>query len=161
MNSTRGPADLVVDRDYQHIDKQVTPAADAAGAPGLKWYDIHRPDAAIDDEARALARATVLADETLDRDDLGFVLLHRCGESFFFLLICRWRNNNELWLTSYTRDGDGDFGIVEAGTTRAAFCVWELGAVLHEQQAWISYLRSTRDDHARTTYLADRFSGRV
>ena len=28
-------------------------------------------------------------------DDLGFVILHRCGESFYFLIVSTWRNDNE------------------------------------------------------------------
>ena len=33
-------------------------------------------------------------------------------------------------------------------THRPTFCVWELGAVWHEQQAWSRYLRSSRDESA-------------
>ena len=38
--------------------------------------------------------------------ELGFVILHRCGESFYFLLVCTWRNENELWETVWAKDGD-------------------------------------------------------
>ncbi len=36
---------------------------------------------------------------------------------------------------------------------RPAFCVWELGAVCHEQDAWSRYLLSERDADARRAYL--------
>ena len=57
-------------------------------------------------------------------------ILHRCGESFYFLLVCTWRNENELWETVWAKDGDGDVFFrpwpIE-GTHRPTFCVWELG----------------------------------
>lgn len=40
-------------------------------------------------------------------------------------------------------------------------CVWELGAVLHEHQAWTRYLRSSRDEKAKRAYLNDQFTGSV
>jgi hypothetical protein len=49
----------------------------------------------------------------------------------------------------------------QSGTHRGTFCVWELGAVLHEQQAWIRYLYSARDDAARREYVADQYAGPV
>lgn len=37
--------------------------------------------------------------------DLGFAILHRCGESFYFLLVSTWGNDNELWETvAYLQD---------------------------------------------------------
>jgi len=49
----------------------------------------------------------------------------------------------------------------DRGTHRPTFCVWELGAVWHEQQAWSRYLRSERDDAAKQTYLRDSYEGPV
>jgi hypothetical protein len=48
-----------------------------------------------------------------------------------------------------------------AGTHRPTFCVWELGAVWHEQQAWSRYLRSPRDAAARQAYLESCYEGAV
>ena len=40
-------------------------------------------------------------------DGLGFVILHRCGDDFYFLLVSTWRNENELWETVWAKCGDG------------------------------------------------------
>jgi hypothetical protein len=47
------------------------------------------------------------------------------------------------------------------GIHRPTYCVWELGAVCHERDAWIRYLVSTRDEAARHAYLRDCYSGVV
>ena len=39
--------------------------------------------------------------------------------------------------------------------------VWEMGAVAHESQAWIQFLRSKRDDTAVRTWLADQYKGPI
>ena len=71
--------------------------------------------------------------------DLGFVILHRCGEAFYFLLVSTWRNENELWESVYAKakTGEPNFKPFTVETShRGTFCVWELGVVWHEQQAW-------------------------
>jgi hypothetical protein len=94
--------------------------------------------------------------------ELGFVILHRCGESFYFLLVSTWRNENELWETVWAMDGERDQAFhpwpVE-GTHRPTFCVWELAAVCHERTAWSAYLRSARDDAAKQEYLRSSYEG--
>ncbi|MGZ8782626.1 MAG: hypothetical protein ACXWZB_03920 [Gaiellaceae bacterium] len=47
------------------------------------------------------------------------------------------------------------------GTHRPTFCVWELGAVCHEQQAWSRFLRSERGVAERAAYLRDTVTGEV
>jgi hypothetical protein len=96
--------------------------------------------------------------------DLGFVILHRCGREFYFLLVSSWRNENELWETVYAKKNDAqdDFSLFPLpGPHRGTFCVWELGAVFHEQQAWRRFLMSERDDKAERNYLADQYRGIV
>ncbi len=44
---------------------------------------------------------------------------------------------------------------------RGTFCVWELGVVWHEQQAWKRFLTSKRATEDVTRYLNDRFEGSV
>ena len=85
------------------------------------------------------------------------MILHRCGESFYFLLVSTWRNDNELWETVWAKDGDasGFHPWPLEGTHRPTFCVWELGAVWHEQQAWSRFLRSDRSPEAEEAYLRD------
>ena len=88
--------------------------------------------------------------------ELGFVILHRCGESFYFLLVCTWRNENELWETVWAKTGDDDVFFrpwPAEGAHRPTFCVWELGAVCHEREAWTRYLllRARRSREAART----------
>ena len=64
-----------------------------------RWRSGRSRDAACGTR-RAPARSATLG-------ELGFVVLHRCGESFYFLLVCTWRNENELWETVWAKDGDG------------------------------------------------------
>ena len=157
-----------VQAGYRHLTKAITPApCIELGESSLKWYDIAPADEPVPGPIRALARGSLrgAADSgaiALD-DDLGFVILHRCGESFYFLLVSTWRNDNELWETVWAKDGDasGFHPWPLAGEHRPTFCVWELGAVCHEQQAWSRFLRSERGAAARVAYLRDTFEGEV
>jgi hypothetical protein len=152
---------------YGHYAKQVSPAAGLALPGGyLKWYDIHREDAplppATREQARDFLRGEASAGRLDLRGELGFVLLHRCGEDFYFLLCCTWRNQNEMWQTVYQRSGDGPFELApDTGDHVATQCVWELGATGHERLAWSRYLRSERDEVAKRSYLADVLTGEV
>lgn len=158
-----------VTSDYRHVSKLIRPAPSVAlNDAVLKWYDIAAADAPIPREIHELARARLReaarSGELGVSGDLGFVILHRCGQSFYFLLVSTWRNDNELWETVWAKDGDGDLTFrpwpIE-GTHRPTFCVWELGAVWHEQQAWSRYLRSPRDDAAKQAYLRASYQGTV
>ena len=44
---------------------------------------------------------------------------------------------------------------------RGTFCVWELGVVWHEQQAWKRFLISKRSPDDIIHYLNDRYEGPV
>lgn len=155
-----------VAEDYRHVDKVIVPADDLPlPTSHLKWYDVRRPQAVIGEDVRAEARAFLAAEVAAGRlaiaGELGFTVLHLCGDSFYFLIVFTWRNNNEMWETVYakdTREG-GSFALVPQGTHLEVICVWELGAVVHEREAWTRYLRSARDRAAKIAYLEDRFSG--
>jgi hypothetical protein len=157
-----------VQAGYTHSTKAVEPALVlAVGESWLKWYDIAPADGPVPAPIRALARGTLrgAADSgaiELD-DDLGFVILHRCGAGFYFLLVSTWRNDNELWETVWAKpdDASGFEPWPVEGTHRPTFCVWELGAVCHERDAWSRYLSSGRDEAAREAYLQDTFAGDV
>ena len=157
-----------VQAGYRHLTKAITPAPGIElGESSLKWYDIAPADEPVPGPIRALARGSLrgAVDSgaiALD-DDLGFVILHRCGESFYFLLVSTWRNDNELWETVWAKDGDasGFHPWPLEGSHRPTFCVWELGAVWHEQQAWSRFLCSERDGEARDAYLRDSYAGEV
>jgi hypothetical protein len=158
-----------VSTGYRHVTKEIEPApAITLGETVLKWYDIAPADEPVPSDLLVLARGTlhVAADAgALDLDDeLGFVVLHRCGESFYFLIVCTWRNENELWSTVFAKDGEDEHAFrpwpVE-GPHRPTFCVWELGAVWHEQQAWSRFLRSERGPADRQAYVRDTYRGEV
>jgi hypothetical protein len=158
----------VIPADYRHYPKVITPAADLELPNAyLKWYDVRRSEATIGDdrrdEAREFVRSEVEAGRLKIDGELGFVIHHLCGESFYFLIVCTWRNANEMWESVYGRDlsEGGPFRLVPQGDHLEVICVWELGAVLHEQRAWIRYLYSGRDEQAKLAYIEDRFSGTI
>jgi hypothetical protein len=159
----------VVEAGYRHVTKAITPGTPIAlGESVLKWYDIAPEDEHVPSDLHVLARGNLRAAADtgaleLD-DDLGFVILHRCGESFYFLLVATWRNDNELWETVWAKNGEREVAFRPwplEGTHRPTFCVWELGAVWHEQQAWSRFLRSERTAADRDAYLRDTFVGEV
>lgn len=154
--------------DYQHVAKIAVPGEDIALPDGyLKWYDVRTEQATIPAEVRAEAREFLKSESDSGRlkldGDLGFVIFHLCGESFYFLIVCTWRNQNEMWETLYAQDvkDGGGFSLVPQGTHLEVICVWELGAVVHERQAWTEYLTSARDEEAKHAYLQSRFTGAV
>ena len=147
--------------DYEQVAKQVRPA-DGLAVPGayLKWYDVLPEDAVIPgdtrDQARDYLRGEASAGRLDVRDELGFVILHRCGADTYFLTVCTWRHGNQLWETRYVRSGDDAFA--PAGDAGGQH-VWELAATAHERLAWCRYLRSRHDEQAKRAYLADVFTG--
>ena len=158
-----------VSSDYHHITKAITPGTvlELGGFATLKWYDIAPPDAPVPAEIDELARRC-LVDEVvggaIELEGLGFVILHRCGEAFYFLLVCTWAGNNELWETVWAKDGAADETFRPWPLPRGhhpTFCVWELGAVWHEQQVWSRFLRSGRGEADTAAYLADSHAGPV
>jgi hypothetical protein len=152
--------------DYEHVAKVAHSGPMlVVDDTTLKWYEIAPAAAPVPAGVRELAYDAVcrgFRSGELDLDgDLGFVILHRCGQSFYFLLVSTWRNDNELWETVWAKNG-GEFEPWPAdGPHRPTFCVWELGAVCHEQRAWSRYLRSQRDAAARKAYLLDSYNGEV
>jgi hypothetical protein len=158
-----------LDAGYQHRPKRVSPRpALAVGEAVLKWYNL-APDAEpVPEDIERRARAFLLAQSTARevglKKELGFVILHRCGQSFYFLLVSTWRGTNELWETIFYKENEAmqDFGLFTfQGAHRGTFCVWELGAVLHEKDAWVRFLASTRNERDRQAYLESHFEGAV
>ncbi len=157
-----------VDSSYRHFPKHATPGP-VLELPGvaLKWYDLHRVDQPVPDDIRQMAQHHLEAESRqrqLQVQGLGFVLLHRCGEAFYFLIVNTWQNSNELWETVYYKDGEAMPGFTpfpRDGTHKPAFCVWELGVVQHEQLAWSTLLASPRDETAVRAYLDNRYAASV
>jgi hypothetical protein len=155
--------------EYRHADKvaHAEPSL-ALGETILKWYDVAPYEAPVPLAVRALARRCLRdawrEHELGDLGALGFVVLHRCGQDFYFLLVCTWRNENELWETVWAKDGSSDVLFRRwptEGAHRPTFCVWELGAIAHEREAWTRYLLSSRDEAAKHAYLRDTYDGLV
>ncbi len=152
---------------YAHYDKFIEPDDDIElQGVSLKWYNLARGESPIPPEICLLARSFLEEESSKGLSnnfgDLGFVILHRCGGEFYFLLVSTWRNENELWESVYAKDGVKQLDFRQftfQGSHRGTFCVWELAAVWHEQQAWKRYLLSARDDKAKLTYLRDCYRG--
>lgn len=150
-----------------HYDKFTIPYQNIViGNSMLKWFDLAKSDEPVPGEIQILAR-NFLKDENNAGNieklgDLGFVILHRCGADFYFLLVSSWKNGNELWESVYAKQNDrqSDFAVFTMdGLHRATFCVWELEIVWREKQAWRKYLLSERDEAATFEYLNDRYEG--
>ena len=161
------PSPVQFRTDYRHISKLVRPApAITLDDAVLKWYDIAPADEPVPCEVQVLARGNLRAaaeSGSLDlADELGFVILHRCGESFYFLIVATWRNDNEVWETVWAKNGESEFSFrpwTLEGTPRPTFCVWELGAA--GRATGVEPLpRSPRGAAAREAYLRDTFEAR-
>jgi hypothetical protein len=145
---------------WTHLAQQYHPAG-RLSLPGahLKWYDIRgaEQDATpeVSDEARAFLRAEEAAGRLAFREELGFVLLHRCGERYI-LIAGVWRDRNELVQVIYLRDDAGFQPYQhEPGLQQATQDVDEFVVTCHESRAWLTYLRSDRDAAAKPADLDD------
>jgi hypothetical protein len=151
-----------VDPAYVHRDKRIAAGPLlVAGHRLLKWYDVATDELPVPTEIGAMARDFLTRADLNQLGEFGFVILHRCGAVFYFLIACSWRGNNEIWESVYARDA-GDAGFREyphPGPHRGTYCVWEMGAVAHESRAWRRYLLSARDAAAREAWLSDQYEG--
>lgn len=154
--------DLGVDPKYQHVSKHVASGeALETSRAVLKWYAVHPEGRPVPDEITLLARA-YLVRTPLEASGLGFVVLHRCGNDFYFLMLCTWRGSNEVWETVLYKDGDGmtNFALFPRQQIhKPTFCVWELAPVWYEQQVWTRFLESARDEEAAQVWLGDQYNG--
>jgi len=155
--------DLGVGQKYQHGPKHVTPADAIEGNNlFLKWYRLATEDRRVPDEIDQLARSFLTRQTNLEAKGLGFVILHRCGEDFYFLIVNTWRGNNEVWETVFYKNGDAmaDFALwPRDGMHKPTFCVWELAPVWHETKSWERFLMSARDEAAAKIWQADGYAG--
>ena len=126
-----------VARQYRHAPKQVTPGdLIETESTVLKWYSLFSEGQPVPADIERLARS-YLARTALEAKGLGFVILHRCGNDFYFLIVSTWRGNNEVWETVFYKDGDAmaDFALwPRDGMHKPTFCVWELAAGLARER---------------------------
>jgi hypothetical protein len=158
----------VVDEDYRHVTKKIVPGTPLVLPDAyLKWYQLSREDQIIDPADDAQARAFLAEDVAAGRlpisGDLGFVIHHLSGEHIHLLLVCTWRDNNEMWETTYLKDARRDdvFRLAPQTAHRGVICVWEFGPVAHEHRAWTRYLRSNRDAAAKQAYAQSQLTGTI
>jgi len=151
-----------IDVGYEHKAKLVTPLAPLTlPAAVLKWYGVHENSRPIPDAVTEMARQQFTA-AAVEAQGMGFVVLHRCGEAFYFLIVCTWRNSNELCQTVLYKDHDAatEFALFPRDAAhKPTLCVWELVPVWHEQQAWTGFLTLARDEAAAQQWLQDCFAG--
>lgn len=158
----------IIPEKYDYHKKIVAPGKNLLlkGAY-LKWYELYPPGLRINEEQVSETRRFLNSEAESGRlnfnNELGFVILHRAGD-YLLLLLTTWRNVNEMWESIYFKDAErGDtfkelkFNEGHKGT----FCVWELGIVWHERNAWLHFTRSERDEKAKLNYMNDRFSGEI
>jgi hypothetical protein len=98
--------DSGIDPGYRHAPKRASPGEplEPSGSV-LKWYALHPEDRPVPDDIDRLAR-NYLLETQLEARGLGFVILHRCGHDFYFLLLSTWRQSNELWETVLYKNDD-------------------------------------------------------
>jgi hypothetical protein len=158
----------IIPDGYTYYKKRIAPGSplNLKGA-SLKWYNLYLPESVISYErimeTRDFIRSEISSGELKLENELGFVILHKAGD-YLLLLITTWRNTNEMWESIYFKKEAGKdlykpmkFESDHKGT----FCVWELGIVWHERNAWVRYINSKRDSKSKLVYLNDLFSGEV
>ncbi|MFF3906410.1 hypothetical protein ACFYZJ_10415 [Streptomyces sp. NPDC001848] len=152
--------------DWIHRAKRIFPGEPLL-LPGacLKWYDIRAEglDATpeVSAEARDFLREEAAAGRLEFRQELGFVLLHRDGGKYF-MLVCVWRDKNEMWQGLYYKDDAGFLPYPpKPGFLRPTQSIEELDATAHERRGWSRYLRSARDAAAKQAYLDDLCTGEL
>ncbi len=152
---------IQVGQTYRHYEKMIRCHGVIDLTIGrLKWYGINCSNQPIEQSIFELAQSFVSrklrSDGSPSAQELGFVLLHRCGQGVYFLGLCTWRGNNELWKTIFFFETDTmeDFALFPQDEAhKDTFCVWELAVVCHEVQAWTTYLKSNRTDQDADRYL--------
>lgn len=132
------------------------------GKTRFKWYDLAEDPSVISAQDIINAKTCIESSEEnfQNKDDLGFVIMHRCGEHYL-LLVCTWRSENELWESVYY-NGSGKFEVWDRNTIHLpTYCVWEMGIVYHESGAWKKFLGTGRTEVDQQNYLDDFFEGEV
>jgi hypothetical protein len=159
---------------YRHYPKRAVPRGllDTGGAI-LKLYHLEKAGEPVPPPLDEVARAWLegQAGRVFEPGDLGFVILHRCGADFHFLLPVVWRGANEAWETvAYHKDDMAGFERFDpaypvlAGNgiaPRPTFCVWELAIVAHEALAWSRFLASDRSEAALARWRGDVLEAEV
>jgi hypothetical protein len=158
----------VIPEGYNYVRKKITPESQL-NLPGacLKWYNLCLPNLEITNkqvqEAKTFLKLEAEGGRLKLDNELGFVVLHRAGE-YLLLLVITWRNINEMWESIYLKKVEQKetyTSIKFENNHKGTYCVWELGAVWHERNAWVRFFESKRDEAAKREYMNDMFSGMI
>ncbi|GHH75872.1 hypothetical protein ACFRKE_16050 [Kitasatospora indigofera] len=150
--------------EYVHTEKTIRPDEELLLPTAVfKWYDIFRADQDVPKDVREEAQDWLRSEEAAGRlelrQEIGYALLHRAGDKYF-LMICVWRNINELHTGLYFKDDAGFLPYpVRAEVPRPTMDILELDVTSHERRGWSRYLSSDRDEAAKQAYLDDRCTG--
>jgi hypothetical protein len=161
-----------VEPAYRHVAKLAAfRGLTTAAGMRLKWYDLAPAAAsvssAVHDSAREFMDQTLTHGRVAAAGDCGFVILHRCGAEFHFLILSVWRGNNEIWEAVFYRDrGMSGFepflpAYSSPGALRPTFCVWELGIVAFEAAAWARFCADERTADALRQWEHSAINGAV
>jgi hypothetical protein len=156
----------VIPDGYKYYKKKIVPGSLLKlPAAYLKWYNLYPEDAEIAGtqviDAKAFLKSESEARRLKLENELGFVIHHRAGD-YLLLLITTWRNTNEMWESVYVKkvNETESFIPIKFNTDhKGTYCVWELGIVWHERNAWVNFIESGRDEKAKLIYLNDLFTG--
>lgn len=170
LNKIPNLADLgnVIPDGYKYYKKRFTPGEQLnLNGACFKWYNLSPVDAEITEDQVAEARRFLESESENGRltfkDELGFIILHRAGD-YLLLLATTWRLTNEMWESIFLKKavGSENYKPLKFDTDhKGTYCVWELGAVWHERNAWVRFIESKRDAEAKLAYLSDSFKEEV
>ena len=158
----------IIPEEYKYYKKKITPGS-LLHLPGasLKWYELYPSGFEITRKQAIEARAFLESEAKKGRlkleSELGFTIMHRAGD-YLLMLLCTWRNTNEVWESIYLKNTDHTASYTALkfdDNHKGTYCVWELGIVWHERNAWVRYMESARDDVSKQAYLNDQFSGMI
>ncbi len=115
-----------------------------------------------------LVRAALqAADSTLpvpargdDRYGLGFLGIHD-GRDSNFVFVSWWENENELQHRIFFSAPDRPGELRAASPQEPIACVWDLGVIAHEREAWIRHVLSPPGGGDADGYLADALDANV
>ena len=79
----------------------------------------------------------------------AFAIFH-AGSSFYYLVLCQWRNENELFVRVAVKEPGG---WVEQ-PSKYSFCLWDMDVMWHERASYIKWMYSGSPNLA--AYRADR-----
>ncbi len=129
----------------------------------LKLYEITAPGGTLDQAAYDAGMGPALGElpqpaHTVGRPGLGFVIQNQgCdpqGRRLCYLVVCWWDNANELFIRTLIK-GESTGGAWVSAPDRASICVWDLGVIWHERNAYAGHVLTDEPDEG--AYLEQRF----